>query len=84
MLGPYSGLVSGAALLIDYILTIAISIAAGTDAIFSLLPLKYLPYKLVVEPIVLLLLLMLNLRGAKESIKVLMIIFLGFLLLTSL
>ena len=78
LLGSYSGLVSGAALLIDYILTIAISIAAGTDAIFSLLPLKYLPYKLVVEPIVLLLLLMLNLRGAKESINVLMVIFLGF------
>ena len=78
LLGPYSGLISGAALLIDYVITIAISIAAGTDAIFSLLPLKYVPYKLVIESIVLFLLMMLNLRGAKESIKVLMIIFLGF------
>src|SRR3990167_4538416 len=38
LLGPYLGLISGAALLIDYVLTIAISIASGTDAIFSLLP----------------------------------------------
>lgn len=38
LLGPYSRLVSGAALIINYILTIAISITAGTDAIFSLLP----------------------------------------------
>ena len=78
LLGPHLGLVSGAALIIDYVLTIAISIAAGTDAIFSLLPFKFQSYKLIAEPIILLLLLILNLRGAKESIKVLMVIFLGF------
>ena len=78
LLGPYSGLVSGAALIIDYILTIAISIAAGTDAIFSLLPIHYQSYKLITEPLILLLLLILNLRGAKESIKILMVVFLGF------
>ena len=38
LLGPRAGLVSGAALIVDYVLTIAISIAAGADAIFSLLP----------------------------------------------
>jgi len=78
LIGPHAGLISGAALIIDYVLTIAISIAAGTDAVFSLLPPYYQPYKLVVEPIVLLLLLVSNLRGAKESIKILMVIFLGF------
>lgn len=78
LLGPYSGLVSGAALIIDYILTISISIAAGTDAIFSLLPLPYQSYKVIAELLILLLLLILNLRGAKESIKILMLIFLGF------
>ncbi|OGO96232.1 MAG: amino acid transporter [Coxiella sp. RIFCSPHIGHO2_12_FULL_44_14] len=78
LIGPYAGLVSGAALIIDYILTIAISIAAGTDAIFSLLPFSYQPYKLLVESVMLIFLLVLNLRGAKESIKLLMIIFLGF------
>lgn len=78
LLGPYAGLVSGSALIIDYILTIAISIAAGTDALFSLLPLSYQPYKMLVEVFVLLFLTTLNLRGAKESIKVLMVVFLGF------
>src|SRR3981081_2098430 len=38
LLGPYPGLVSGCALVIDYVLTISISIAGGADAIFSFLP----------------------------------------------
>src|SRR6202051_855254 len=33
LLGPYPGLVSGAALVVDYVLTISISIASGSDAI---------------------------------------------------
>src|SRR5476649_853297 len=42
LLGPYVGLVSGAALIVDYVLTITISIASGMDAIFSLLPISLL------------------------------------------
>ena len=38
LIGPYAGLVSGAALIVDYMLTIAISIASGVDAVFSFLP----------------------------------------------
>ena len=38
ILGPYFGLVSGSALLVDYMLAIAIAIASGTDALLSLLP----------------------------------------------
>ena len=38
ILGPRVGVVSGAALLVDYVLTISISIASGADAIFSFLP----------------------------------------------
>src|ERR1700737_2749089 len=38
LIGPYTGLVSGAALIVDYMLTIAISVASGADAVFSLLP----------------------------------------------
>ena len=45
-LGPYVGAVSGCALLVDYVLTIAISLASGADAIFSFLPAAWLPYKL--------------------------------------
>src|ERR1035437_8659585 len=38
LLNPTWGMISGCALLIDYVLTISISIAAGADAIFSFLP----------------------------------------------
>lgn len=78
LLGSYAGLISGAALIIDYMMTIAISIASGTDALFSLLPYSFQRYKLAVEAIVLLSMMIMNLRGAKESITVLMPIFLGF------
>src|ERR1700746_996504 len=49
LIGPYTGLVSGAALIVDYILTIAISIASGVDAVFSFLPSGALPFKLETE-----------------------------------
>src|SRR5690348_6708647 len=80
LIGPYTGLVSGAALIVDYMLTIAISIASGVDAVFSLLPLEAQVFKLATELILLTLLLYLNLRGMQESIKVLLPIFLGFFL----
>src|SRR2546425_4577506 len=37
LLGPRLGVVSGSALLVDYVLTISVSIAAAADATFSLL-----------------------------------------------
>src|SRR5262245_24588326 len=78
LIGPYAGLVSGSALIVDYMLTIAISIASGVDAVFSLLPSGALPYKLVTELGLVIALCFLNLRGMQESIKVLLPIFLGF------
>lgn len=81
LLGPRTGLVSGSALIIDYALTIAVSTASGMDALFSMLPLSYLPYKLAAEVAIIFLLILLNMRGMKESIKVLMPIFLGFFIL---
>jgi len=78
LIGPYTGLVSGAALIVDYMLTIAISIASGVDAVFSLLPVAAQAFKLVTEIGLVLLLLFLNLRGMQESIKILLPIFLGF------
>jgi hypothetical protein len=78
LLSPWIGLVSGAALLIDYVLTIAVSIASGTDAVFSIVPAAIIPYKSVCEQFFLLFLIILNLRGMKESIKFLLPIFLGF------
>src|SRR5207248_2591596 len=38
LLGPRAGVVSGSALLIDYVLTISVSIASGCDALWSFLP----------------------------------------------
>ena len=78
LIGPKAGLVSGSALIVDYVLTIAISVASGGDALFSLVPVEYLHWKLPVEMLVLMLLLWMNLRGMKESIRWLAPIFLGF------
>lgn len=80
-LGPLAGVVSGSALLIDYVLTISVSIAAGADAIFSFLPLELHAYRPAFTYATIALLAILNLRGVKESIQVLMPIFLGFIAL---
>ncbi len=79
LLGPTAGIVSGSALVVDYVLTIAISTAAGVEAIFSFLPPAWQPFKLPVEILVVALLTGLNLRGVKESILVLAPIFFGFM-----
>src|SRR5687767_1101634 len=46
LLGPTPGVFSGASLIIDYVLTIAISAAAGVAAVFSFLPSSWAPWKL--------------------------------------
>lgn len=78
LLGSHVGLVSGVALIIDYVLTIAVSTASAMDALFSMLPTHVLGYKLVSEVGLIMFLLLLNMRGMKESIKILMPVFLGF------
>ncbi len=81
LLGPYPGLVSGAALVVNYVLTISISIASGADAIFSFLPTPWLHWKLIVCLFVVLTMIAMNLRGAKESVMTLLPIFLAFVLM---
>ncbi|HEX7597103.1 MAG TPA: APC family permease, partial [Polyangia bacterium] len=78
LLGQKAGLLSGSALLVDYILTISVSIASGGDAIFSMLPLAWHAWKLPIEFTVVVLLIVLNIRGVKESITPLVPIFLLF------
>jgi amino acid transporter len=68
LLSPSIGMVSGCALIVDYILTITVSIAAGTDAIFSFLPYQFYHYKIYVSRLIIVLIMILNLRGVKESI----------------
>ncbi len=80
LLSPKFGVVSGSALLIDYVLTISVSIASGADQIFSLFPAGIgTKYKMVVVVGSILLLTILNLRGVKESVATLLPIFFLFL-----
>jgi len=81
LLGPRWGVVSGSALLIDYVLTISVSVAGGADQIFSVLPPEAARWKLLVEGGAIILLILLNLRGVKESVTILAPIF-GIFLLT--
>jgi len=80
LLHPLAGLVSGSALIIDYILTAAISVAAGTEAILSLLPGAWYAWRIPIDIGILLFLVLINLRGTREYIRILLPIFLGFLL----
>lgn len=79
LLGRKTGLVSGCALLVDYVLTITISIAAAGDALFSFLPLEWSHYKITTEIFLILGLTTLNIRGVKESVLILTPIFVLFL-----
>lgn len=79
-LGEKAGVISGCALLVDYVLTITVSIAAAGDALFSLLPLDWQTWKLPVEMVLTVGLTSLNIRGVKESVLILAPIFLLFLL----
>ena len=79
LLGPRVGVVSGCALIVDYVLTITVSIAGGGNAVFSFLPQAWEHWKLPAEVVTIVLLIALNLRGVKESVKILTPIFLIFL-----
>ena len=65
-LGQWPGLVAAAALLIDYILTVSVSIAAGVRAITSAMP-DLIPYNVPLCLLVIVFITWANLRGARES-----------------
>ncbi|WP_160036120.1 APC family permease [Paenibacillus sp. An7] len=69
-IGLSSGLLAGGSLLVDYILTVAVSSSAGTDAITSAFPLLH-DYRVLIALIMILMLTILNLRGITESASVL-------------
>jgi amino acid transporter len=79
-LGEKAGVVSGSALLVDYMLTITVSIASCGDAFFSLLPLGLHEFKLPFEVFLITLMIIINLRGVKESVTLLAPIFIIFML----
>ena len=65
-LGANAGLIAGGSLLVDYMLTVAVSVSAGADAITSAIPFLH-PYNLIISIIIVLLLMLMNLRGLRES-----------------
>ena len=73
-----AGVVSGSALIVDYMLTITVSLVSCGDAIFSFLPIAYHKYKLMFVAFLILMLVIMNLRGVKESIIALAPIFIVF------
>ncbi len=68
-LGKYAGVAAGSALAFDYILTVAVSIAAGTAAITALFPPLY-HHRVAICLVLLVLLFIGNLRGIRESSKI--------------
>ncbi len=75
ILGEGAGVVSGSALIVDYILTIAVSITSCVDALFSYVPPELVRFKIPVASALVVLLVILNLRGVRESILMLAPIF---------
>lgn len=71
-LSPKAGLISGGSLLVDYMLTVAVSVSSGADAITSAIPALH-PYNLHISIVLVLALMLMNLRGLRESAVSLMI-----------
>jgi amino acid transporter len=65
-LGTFWGLLAAAALLVGYVLTVAVSIAAGVNAIVSAVP-ELLPYRVPLNVLFIAFMTLVNLRGARES-----------------
>jgi amino acid transporter len=100
LLGPRFGVVSGSALLVDYVLTITTSIASGGDAIFYLIPRSWFGaaatrvasddigswldpvqrMKIAFEIFGIVVLMILNIRGVKESVASIVPVFAVFVL----
>ena len=80
LLNPNLGMIAGCALLIDFVLTIAISIASGADTLFSFLPIQWSPYRLYFALFGIFILMLMNMRGVKESVVPLTPIFITFVI----
>lgn len=68
-LGPLYGLIAGASLSVDYTLTVAVSICAGTAALISAMP-GLFPHRVAIAVIIIILLVIGNVRGIKESSRI--------------
>lgn len=73
-----AGVISGCALLVDYMLTITVSLVSCADALFSFLPMYLHAYKIGFVAFLIILLVVLNMRGVKESVISMAPIFIVF------
>lgn len=71
-LGKNAGLVAGGSLLVDYMLTVAVSVSAGAEAIISAVPALY-GHQVAISIVIVLLIMLMNLRGLRESASFLML-----------
>lgn len=71
-LGKNAGLIAGGSLLIDYMLTVAVSVSAGAEAITSAVPALY-GHQVIISIVIVLLIMLLNLRGLRESATFLLV-----------
>ncbi|HWH14537.1 MAG TPA: APC family permease, partial [Miltoncostaeaceae bacterium] len=82
-LGVAAGLVAAAALLVDYVLTVAVSVAAAVLAVTSAIP-ELEPARIEMALLLIALLAVINLRGVRESGRVVAVPVYGFVVLMSL
>ena len=68
-LGTNAGLIAGASLLIDYVLTVSVSIAAGMENVVSAFP-EIAPHSVLLGSLIIFFIMLLNLRGIRESANV--------------
>ncbi len=66
---PWASLVASSSLLVDYILTVAVSVSAGIQAVSSAYPV-IAPYKTTLALLCVMLLVIVNLRGVAESASI--------------
>lgn len=71
-LGEKAGLIAGGSLLVDYMLTVAVSVSSGAEAIMSAIPSLY-GHQVGISIVIVLFIMMLNLRGLRESAGFLMV-----------
>lgn len=81
LLGEYAGLISGISLILDYVLTVVISVSSGLEAIFSIFHFHSELALQSIGALIIIIMTYLNMRGMKESIKVMLPIFVGFIML---
>ena len=80
-LGEFWGLLAGASLLVDYVLTVAVSISAGVFALTSAVPSLH-PYSVTICVVAVLIVMWINIRGVRESSGVFSVPTYAFIFLT--